>query len=576
MRYWHRLYPAAHGTRRRWALAGGQNARQTSRSMLLRPAISRLFFVASLMATAFVQRPVAKADPVLHEYLEPDPKDDIAMAATTPEGTMPAAVETNSGTIRPPDLGGPPPPGQVYGQQQGGPQVFRPDRDTSRPHVERYDDPFTPTLTPFKRSYAYDAVREDFSLYVRDAQLRPLAVGGVAQEGDDPFFADMQLQVSKETPTRIPTVGPQARLLRVSSRPQEPLSFLVDGADNWFVVAANPGKVRLVASIAVDRQVFAADYADSSWRALPAVVMQPRSHRSSYLKVARAIGISRSMSPRTVVKRMVAYFRSFAPSDEAPTGYGNVYLDLALSKKGVCRHRAFAFLVTALNMGIPTRLVHNEAHAWVEVRDHLRWHRIDLGGAALNLTEDPNRDRPHHVPMPDLLPWPGSRDSGADLAHRQREEHRQREGEKQAAPSTSTAASEGQVQTQSPPEQPSPTPSSSAQDGSLVPGRAPVTADDRVPANLRIDSIDLEIFRGKPLRLRGRANASGRPCAGLRIDLMLSLERDAAGRRVGSLSTDARGFFAGAVVLPRDLPIGDHELYVQTSGHRRCGAGEAR
>ena len=82
---------------------------------------------------------------------------------------------------------------------------------------------------------------------------------------------------------------------------------------------------------------------------------------------------------------MVGYFRSFAPSDDSPESEGDIYLDLALSKKGVCRHRAFAFLVTALNIGIPARFVHNEAHAWVEVRDDQRWHRIDLGGAALDL-----------------------------------------------------------------------------------------------------------------------------------------------------------------------------------------------
>ena len=69
-----------------------------------------------------------------------------------------------------------------------------------------------------------------------------------------------------------------------------------------------------------------------------------------------------------------------ASSNEPPTGHDDVYLDLALSQRGVCRHRAFAFLVTALHLGIPTRMVVNEAHAWVEVSDGTLWHRIDLGG----------------------------------------------------------------------------------------------------------------------------------------------------------------------------------------------------
>src|SRR5205085_2596405 len=104
--------------------------------------------------------------------------------------------------------------------------------------------------------------------------------------------------------------------------------------------------------------------------------------------------------PREAVTKMVEYFRAFTPSTEAPNENGDVYLDLALSKKGVCRHRAFAFLVTALYLGIPARLVHNEAHAWVGVRDDRLWHRIDLGGAALDLQDQERLDRPPHQPPP--------------------------------------------------------------------------------------------------------------------------------------------------------------------------------
>src|SRR5262249_50796144 len=65
---------------------------------------------------------------------------------------------------------------------------------------------------------------------------------------------------------------------------------------------------------------------------------------------------------------------------------GDVYLDLAYSKRGVCRHRAFAFVLTANAAGIPARYVTNEAHAFVEVRVPDRgWIRIDLGGAASEL-----------------------------------------------------------------------------------------------------------------------------------------------------------------------------------------------
>ena len=73
--------------------------------------------------------------------------------------------------------------------------------------------------------------------------------------------------------------------------------------------------------------------------------------------------------------------RSFQDADEGPPPSRDIYLDLAMSKKGVCRHRSFAFLVTSLSLGIPTRVITNEAHAWVEVFDGRMWRRIDLGGA---------------------------------------------------------------------------------------------------------------------------------------------------------------------------------------------------
>ena len=67
-------------------------------------------------------------------------------------------------------------------------------------------------------------------------------------------------------------------------------------------------------------------------------------------------------------------------------------------QKGVCRHRAFAFLVTALGLGIPARMVANEAHAWVEVRGETGWQRIDLGGAAAAIEEDVSEPAPAYAP----------------------------------------------------------------------------------------------------------------------------------------------------------------------------------
>src|SRR6185503_18059339 len=82
------------------------------------------------------------------------------------------------------------------------------------------------------------------------------------------------------------------------------------------------------------------------------------------------------------------------------------------SQKGVCRHRAFAFLVTALGLGISARVVTNEAHAWVEIEADGLFRRIDLGGAAGAIDEGTADARPAHRPPPDAFGWPQS-DSGS-------------------------------------------------------------------------------------------------------------------------------------------------------------------
>jgi hypothetical protein len=60
------------------------------------------------------------------------------------------------------------------------------------------------------------------------------------------------------------------------------------------------------------------------------------------------------------------------------------------------------------------------------------------------------------------------------------------------------------------------------------------------------------------------------------VDVILLMNDASAERRLGSLSTDEQGQYAGAVVIPAEVPIGDHELVVATPGSKKCGPGQAR
>ena len=114
-----------------------------------------------------------------------------------------------------------------------------------------------------------------------------------------------------------------------------------------------------------------------------------------------AIDRCRSWISHSAFNRLVGWARAFkAGTIDSPTS--DTYRDLCDSKAGVCRHRAFAFMITANALGIPTRYVENEAHAFVEVWFPERsWQRIDLGGAALRMDVSGADNKTLHRPRAD-------------------------------------------------------------------------------------------------------------------------------------------------------------------------------
>src|SRR5450432_491997 len=378
-------------------------------------------YVVALLAVAL---PAHADGPVLHEYIAPDAAEDLRMGATTPDGAMPAAIDTRSGVLSAPSetrtnsaasqvaYGGSATPDSIDAS-------YRIDRDTSRPDSVRYDDPFIPAITPFKRLYAYDALDEGFELVVHDKLLRPIEIGGEARPDDDQFYGDLFVDVVPGVPVRIPSVGPGARVLVARAEPMLKFELVRDGADNWFIVGDTRERVRLVLELSIARRVFGSEFGEASWaelaRSVPAL---PPAARAAATDVLGSIGVSQSQRPREAVRALVNYFRTFAPSDDSPHASSGaaLYSELALSRKGVCRHRAFAFVVSARALGIPARLVRNEAHAWVEISDGLAWHRVDLGGAASHIDYEQHSSEHQHQPPADPYQWPPGSESAQDLS----------------------------------------------------------------------------------------------------------------------------------------------------------------
>ena len=518
----------------------------------------------SVLAVLAFAIPAHADGPVLHEYISPDAAEDLRMGATTQDGTMPAAIDTRSGVLAAPSeprtnsaasqvaYGGSATPDSIDAS-------YRIDRDTSRPEAVRYDDPFIPAVTPFKRLYAYDDLDEGFELVVHDKQLRALPIGGEPRPDDDQFYGDLFVDIVPGVPVRIPSVGPGARVLVARAAPELHFELQRDGADNWFVVGDARKRVRLVLELAIARRVFGSDFSEVSWaelgRSVPAL---PRSARAAATEVLRAAGISQAQRPAEAVRALVNYFRTFAPSDDSPRASSGsaLYSELALSKKGVCRHRAYGFVITALALGVPARMVRNEAHAWVEVSDGLGWHRVDLGGAASRLDYEPHSSEHQHQPPADPYEWPPGSEAGQSL--------------------TAQASNTGAAQSGSPGAVASGAPPSARVPRSVVPSPSaalepPKPRDDpQSKDEVTVSSEDRELVRGARFHVTGLARTDQAVCANSRVDIAL---RDKAGAEhwLGALATDPNGKYDGRVALPFDLEVGDYSVIATTPRTAQCG-----
>lgn len=539
-----------------------------------------------LGALASVGPAAAREDgPVLHEPIPPDPREDLAMHVAI-DGELPAALQTQSGIVGAPDPRQLPTASDSAYRSGSENDVFVPDRDTRRPNVSAYDDPFTPATAPFKRLEAFDAVRADYDLYVRDDRLVPLAVGAPPGRDDEAFYADVVVDLASDARIRIPSVGPGAHIVRarlgVGVREIPFLAFR-DGADNWFLqpsasalgpaaaARASTLRARLVMELAVPRASFGGSLGDPAWSDLPFLPPLPDNVARDATEVRAAAGVSRAMRPREAIGKLVQYFRSFADSDDPPRGRRSLYLDLALSRKGVCRHRAFAFLVTAQSLGIPTRLVMNEAHAWVEVHDGTLWRRIDLGGAGHMTTASRDPERVPYEAPPDSLAWPEGAVRGDDMIA----DARSRAGAPGSSPSPAAKASVASSGRPSP--------------ASSVAAAAPVSSssperDDRPSSAVSLAVVGADARRGGLIQVKGSVRAEGEACPHLAVELWLQDARTPPGpgqpaprtTLLGTLATDDEGAFSGGVVVPGSVALGDYDVVARTAGDSRCGRSGAQ
>jgi hypothetical protein len=464
-------------------------------------------------------------------------------------------------------------------------ESFRPDRLTSLEGGLDYFETFTPAIAPFKRGSAFDAVRLDVDgktpvLGVRDLRHRvvpneSLTAGARDARPRDRFVGELDLEFHSSALQPLPSVSPESRILGVETKPPLRVQIERDGADNYFIRALGEppaGPVRVRFQTDAPRSYFGSEVPRLPLRELPSLPRLEPSITKRALRFAGELGITEKSDLRSALERLTAHFRGFTESVSPPTNTGDLYLDLARGRKGLCRHRAYGFVVTARALGIAARYVQNEAHAWVEVEvPNSGWLRIDLGGATHGLTAHNAADRPSYTPaQPDTLPRPAAYQAAYARAAQAAPERSAPDDpdslagrwlpEKNERRAVSPRAADGGGQ---PPAAVSGTEGNANANGAFalpeLPGKAPL--------HIALDDRRISALRGGQLVLTGRLyDDAEHGVPGLRVEIWIAQTKRRERMLLAVQVTDADGYFRAPFGVPADLDVGDYKLIVRSEG----------
>jgi len=453
-----------------------------------------------------------------------------------------------------------------------------PDTNTGPDQRLQYVSVFNPDVIPFKRMSALDTAGEDYVLKIARPALTELRVGGTTDASRDRFWGSVLLELAPGVEVPLPSVAPDMRILSYEVKPRIALTFEKDGADNFYVRSSESsaaGTYRLVFLADADAGYFAPSLPPT--RLTPQMVatlapaelrpILPERVREAARTTLDRIGIDANMDLGVAFNKLVAYFRAFE-AKPLPRSTGDIYRDLCDSQAGVCRHRSFAFMITANTLGIPTRYVQNEAHAFVEVWFPERgWQRIDLGGAALRMDVTGAEDKTLHRPRaedPFAKPEEYSESYTqleGDIRGLTDQQRADRKRSLDDAPPSGAFDASGTG-----------TGSGAGSAAATTPDR--ITPDPTLPAvapdpkkptpQLVVTTADTSAFRGHLVHVEGRIDAGGKPLPDRAIDVFLA----PAGRGgadpipLGRAVSDKDGRFGQDFSVPASLDLATYEIYL--------------
>ena len=549
--------------------------------MRLGPTLAILVTAAGAAGLVLAQS--GKSRPTLHEDLPPLTGDKAGptIGKQTP-GSNPSAISAGDKTLVKPSLDqkstNPSEPVLGKGGLAADRQTsMKPDDNTGPDSTLQYVSVFNPDVLPFKRMSTFDAVGDDFTLHVARTVLTEIPVGGATDpKTRDRFWGDVLISLKPGIDVPLPSVAPDMRILSYEVKPKIALKFSKDGADNFYVRSDEngaSGQYRLVFYADADAGYFAPQLPSKQFKVRDVIAntppelktLMPQGVRREALVTLAKIGVDDSYDLGVAFNKLVAYFRAFQAGEIAnPTG--NIYRDLCDSQAGVCRHRSFAFAVTANALGIPTRYVENEAHAFVEVWFPIRgWQRIDLGGAALRMNvtgadnktlHRPRSDDPFHKPPEYKNQYTQLEGDINGLTDQQKAD--KKKGLDQAPPSgavgqTGTGSGGG----------------SGAQPDRITPDPTlPTKAPDpkKATPELLVTAADTSAFRGSFIHVEGIVRVGGKGLPNHRVEVFLAPAGSGGERAIslGPAVTRPDGGFSADLPLPGTLDLARYEILLSS------------
>jgi hypothetical protein len=274
---------------------------------------------------------------------------------------------------------------------------------------------FEPPLGAFKRWQVLNGLGSNYLLFLKDNTTTSLPVAG--GDFDHIFYGALNVTLEEGVYLRIPSPTPDSVLLGYFFE-DTPVEFFKDPADNYYILAGydtDPNTTAIYSNTlyftyGTDGNYFSLDIpqglttADEPVELLPDISAHIRGSVGWFIANAGDEGINNldgETSLDLIVSNLTSYFSNFTSGNgdvPDPADGLDIYQTIAINMIGACRHRAFAFFVTANTLGVPTRYVANEVHCFVEVYipdggaySDSNWHRINLGGAG---ETDPGEPRP--------------------------------------------------------------------------------------------------------------------------------------------------------------------------------------